>query len=124
MSGSDWATARSSPQRTPRTQRPEKRILFVILVLIRPVLALEWPILLVVANQAFDVELAEHLGREATPREIGDLDLELLFLADDGVDLAHPGLAQKVSQPPVELTQRFVRQRGRGVVKSPAKLRR
>src|SRR6516165_8413602 len=41
------------------------QLLFVILVLIRPVLALEGPIFLVVAHQPLELELGEHVGRVA-----------------------------------------------------------
>src|SRR4029079_1761461 len=61
--------------------------LFVVVVLIGPVFALEGPVLLVVAHQPFQLQLREHLGRVAALAQVGDLDLQLLLLADDRVDM-------------------------------------
>src|SRR5213082_2325464 len=60
--------------------------LLVILILVAPMLPFEGPVLLVIAHQAFELELREHVGRVAPVAEVGDLDLELLLLADHGVD--------------------------------------
>src|SRR5215831_1020189 len=88
--------------------------LFVVRVLIRPVLALERPVLLVVAHQAFELELGEHVRWIAALPQVGDLDLELLLLADDRVDLGEPRLAQQLAQPPVQLDERLLGDGARG----------
>src|SRR2546423_11774187 len=54
--------------------------LFIVLVLIRPTFSLRRPIFFVVADEPFDVQLAEHLRREAARRQILDLPLELALL--------------------------------------------
>src|SRR5882724_7766451 len=79
--------------------------LFVVLVLIRPVLALEGPVLLVVAHEALELEGREHVGWVAPLAQVRDLDLELLLLADDGVDLREARLPQHLAQPRVEVEQ-------------------
>src|SRR4051812_40722869 len=58
-----------------------RRDLFVVLVLIRPVLALEGPILFVVTHEALELQSREHVGRVAPLAQVRDLDLELLLLA-------------------------------------------
>src|SRR5450432_4929610 len=82
--------------------------LFVVLVLIRPVLALEGPILLVVAHEALELQGREHVRRVAPLAQVRDLDLELLLLADDGVDLREARLAQHLAQALVEVEQRLL----------------
>src|SRR5690349_5099181 len=76
------------------TMHDATKRLFVILILIRPTLGLRGPIFFVVADEPLDVQLAEHLRREAACRQILDLPLQLALLSDDGVDLAEAGLAQ------------------------------
>src|SRR5262245_19112086 len=62
-------TAQARPGRASESVRASavapRRQLFVILVLIRPVLALERPVLLVIAHQPFELELGEHVRRVA-----------------------------------------------------------
>src|SRR5262249_23342523 len=78
--------------------RASRIALLVVLVLIRPVLAFERPVFLVVAHQPFELQLGEHLRRIAPLAQVRDLDLELLLLADDGVDLREARLPQHVEQ--------------------------
>src|SRR6266852_3643382 len=54
----------------PAARRP----LFVVLVFIRPVLALEGPILLVVAHEALELQGREHVGRVTPLAQVRDLD--------------------------------------------------
>src|SRR5882724_5057616 len=79
--------------------------LFVVLVLIRPVLGLEGPVLLVVAHETLELQGREHVGWIPSLAQVRDLDLELLLLADDGVDLREARLAQHLAQPRVEVEQ-------------------
>src|SRR5579871_3181183 len=80
--------------RAPASRRAaSERRLFVVLVFIRPVLAFERPVLFVIAHQSFKLERGEQLGRIAAVAQLLDLDLQLLLLADDGVDLGEAGLA-------------------------------
>src|SRR5260370_2443782 len=82
------------------TNIERSKTLFIILVFIRPTLGLRRPIFLVVADEPFDVQLAEHLRRESSRRQIFDLPLDLALLPDYGVDLAEPRLAQHAVEPP------------------------
>src|SRR5262245_54245764 len=70
----DFAPAPSgSASPSARIARARARAgLFVVLVHIRPVLALERPILLVVAHQALQGQLGEHVGRVAPVAQVGD----------------------------------------------------
>src|SRR5579863_1831545 len=92
----------SAPIRTIRAP-----LLFVVLVFIRPVLAFERAVLLVIAHQPLKLEGGEQLSRVAAVAQVLDLDLQLLLLADDGVDLREPGLPEQVPQPLVEVDQRL-----------------
>src|SRR5205807_1842868 len=76
--------------------------LFVVLVLICPTFGFRRPIFFVVANQPLDVQLAEHLRREAARRQILDLPLELALLSDDRIDLAEARLPQHAIKPDTE----------------------
>src|SRR5690242_9466633 len=80
------------------------------LVFVLPVLALERPVLLVVADQALLPQLAVQLGGEAAGGEIADLDVELALLADHGVDLAELGLVEHAARVDVELLDRDLRE--------------
>src|SRR5450631_642554 len=99
----------SAPARTIRAP-----MLLVVLVLIRPVLALEGPVFLVIAHQTLKLEGGEQLSRVATVAQVLDLDLQLLLLADDGVDLREAGLPQKIAQPLVQIRQRLPGDEARG----------
>src|SRR5262245_38878732 len=114
MSGSFCANARKDPSKS--------RQLLVILILIGPVLAFERPVLLVVSNQPLGMKPAKHLGWKPPFGQISDLDLQLLLLADDGVDLAQARLAQQVAQAALQLEKRVVAERGRGIHEARAKL--
>src|SRR5258708_3320838 len=96
--------------------------LFVVRILIRPVLTLERPVLLVVAHQPFQRQLGEHVGRVTAVAQVGDLDLQLLLLADDGVDQRQPRLAQHAAQARVQIHQRRLGDAGRGGDQAGAQL--
>src|SRR4051812_42311806 len=98
--------------------------LFVILILIRPTLGLRWPIFLVVADEPLDVQLAEHLRRESSRREIFDLPLELALRADDRIDLAEPRLPQHAVQLDAQIAERLLDQLARRRVDAPRQRRR
>src|SRR6185436_7264691 len=80
--------------------------LAIILILVSPVLALVGPVLFVVADEAFHLEAPQQLRRVAPLLEVGDLDLQALLLADDGVDVREAGLAQQAPEAPVQVHQR------------------
>src|SRR2546423_1877270 len=98
--------------------------LFVILVFIRPTLGLRRPVFFVVADEPFDVQLAEHLRRESSRRQILDLPLELALLPDDGVDLAQARLAQHAVELDAQIGERLPNQLARGGVDAPRQRRR
>src|SRR4051794_2552351 len=99
----DAASANApTTERAARRDQAACRPLFVVLVLIRPVLALEGPVLLVIAHQPLKLEGGEQLSRIATVAQVLDLDLQLLLLADDGVDLGEASLPQEIAQALVQ----------------------
>src|SRR3954469_8274240 len=101
-------------ERTARRDQAVCRRLFVVLVLIRPVLTLEGPVLLVIAHQPLKLEGGEQLSRVATVAQVLDLDLQLLLFSDDGVDLGEARLPQEIAQALVQIRQRLVGDQARG----------
>src|SRR5581483_11740730 len=122
------AVRRASSYSPPAHASDEKKekstiVLFVVLVLIRPALGLRWPVLLVVADQTFDVQPPEQLGREAAGGEILDLPLELALLADHRVDLAEARAAQHLLDAAAQIDQRRAHQLARRGVELEAEPR-
>src|SRR6185369_6411559 len=95
-------------QQTParRTVRGRALASFVVLEFVGPQLFLRGPIFFVVADQPFDVQLAEELGWKATGGEILDLLLEFALLADNRVDLAEAGARDQIVSAPAQLEER------------------
>src|SRR6476619_4671009 len=84
--------------------------LLVILILIQPDFLLGRPIFLVVLDEPLDVQLAEHLRREAAGGHVLDLPLELALLAHHRVDLAQAGAAQLILQAQAQIGERLLDQ--------------
>src|SRR6187551_2378635 len=89
-------------------------LLLEVLILVRPVLPFERPVFFVVAHQALELQGREQLGRVASLAQVRDLDLQLLLLADDGVDVREPRPAQQLAQPLVQVDERAVGDRAGG----------
>src|SRR6187399_75985 len=80
-------------------------------VLVGPILALERPILLVVAEVARRIERIDDRLRQEPLRKRADLDLERALLAEHRLDATEPRTPEQAREPPVEPLERVLGER-------------